>query len=145
MSTKKIIQRVVVGGVLINSDKKALILQRHSNETVYPNMWELPSGKREYLEPTLTAVVREFKEEAGVTVKIIAPISVFDYIIEKTDETRDSTRINFLVELVNKSDEVSLSEEHQKYDWVGVESLENFNLTDSTKQVLREAFAMIER
>jgi len=50
---KKIVQKIVLGGVVIK-DGKILILQRHKDEDVYPNMWELPSGKREPLEPSET-------------------------------------------------------------------------------------------
>ena len=83
---KIIIQKVVVGGVLI-LDGKVLIVQRHDNEMIYPGMWELPSGKKELLEPTEKALVREFFEETGISVKIIIPVSVFDYQTEKQIES----------------------------------------------------------
>jgi 8-oxo-dGTP diphosphatase len=145
MTNKKVIQRVVVGGVLINDKFEALILQRQANETTYPNLWELPSGKRDFLEGTEIALVREFKEEAGVSVEIIAPVSVFDYTIEKPDEIRDSTQINFLVKQIDPKQEINISEEHQNYAWVTSELLNNFNLTESTKLVLNKAFEIIKK
>lgn len=145
MSDKKIIQRIIVGGVLVNKENKALILQRHSNETTYPNMWELPSGRREFFEVTEGALIREMKEEAGVDVKIIDPISVFDYIIEKTEETRDSVQINFLVCFEKTGQKIVLSSEHQNFAWVNEQMLSQYNLTDSTKKVLVKAFNMIDK
>ena len=81
---KKNVQKIVLGGVVIKKGK-ILILQRHKDEDVYPNMWELPSGKREPLEPSEDSLIREIKEEAGLDVKIIMPFFVFDYQIEKPD------------------------------------------------------------
>lgn len=44
---KQIIQKVVAGGIIIQ-DSKVLIVQRSSNEEAYPNLWEVPSGKKEH-------------------------------------------------------------------------------------------------
>ena len=48
MINKPIIQKIVLAGVVFNKQGKALILQRNDNEDIYPGMWELPSGKREF-------------------------------------------------------------------------------------------------
>lgn len=143
MSNKKIIQKIVLGGVVIRNGK-ILILQRHKNEDVYPNMWELPSGKREFLEPTETALIREIKEETGLDVEIVMPFSVFDYQIEKPEEIRDSTQINFLVKTIDNK-EVVLSKEHQSSAWVAEEKIDQYKPTDATKNVIKKAFKLISR
>jgi len=135
---KKIIQKIVLGGVVIKK-RKTLILQRHKDEDVYPNMWELPSGKRELLEPSEDSLIREVKEESGLDVKIIMPFSVFDYQIEKPDEIRDSTQVNFLVTPANDK-KVKLSEEHQAFAWIAKDEIDKYELTDATKNVIRKAF-----
>lgn len=137
---KKVVQKVVLGGVVIN-DSKILILQRHDNESVYPGMWELPSGKKENLETSESSLLREIKEESGLDVKIIALVSVFDYQIDKPDEIRDSTQINFLVKPIGET-QVVLSEEHQAFNWISEEELEKYPLTDATKGVIKKAFEM---
>lgn len=141
MNNKQIIQKIVLGGVVIK-DGKILILQRHENEEIYPGMWELPSGKRELLEPSADSLIREVKEEAGIDVEIIMPFSVFDYQIEKEREIRDSTQINFLVKPKNGA-EVKLSDEHQNYTWISKEEVDKYNLTEATKNVIKKAFAII--
>ncbi len=143
MNEKKIIQKIVLGGVIFKG-KKILILQRHQNEDIYPGMWELPSGKRNLLEPSEAALLREISEESGLNTEIVAPVSVFDYSIEKKDEIRDSTQINFLLKLKNEKQDVSLSLEHQNYAWILESEVESYNLTDSTKIVLRKAFLLIK-
>ncbi len=135
---KKIIQKIVLAGVVIK-DGKVLILQRSQNENVYPGTWELPSGKREPLEPSEDSLAREIKEEAGLDVKPIMPFSVFDYQIEKPEEIRDSTQINFLVVLTNNND-IVLSQEHQAFAWITIEDIEKYDITEATKNVIKKAF-----
>jgi len=135
---KQIIQKIVLGGVVIK-DGKILILQRHENEEIYPGMWELPSGKRELLEPWDDSLMREIKEETGIDVEIIMPFSVFDYQIEKEKEIHDSTQINFLVKPI-KGAGVKLSNEHQNHAWISKEEIDKYNLTKATKIVIKKAF-----
>jgi len=136
--SKKIVQKIVLGGVVIK-EGKILILQRHKDEDIYPNMWELPSGKREPLEPSEDSLIREVREETGLDVKILMPFSVFDYQIEKPDEIRDSTQVNFLVIPVNGKG-VKLSGEHQAFAWIAENEIDTYGLDDTVKNVIRTAF-----
>ena len=137
---KNIIQKVVLGGVIVN-DNKILIVQRNANEDIYPGLWELPSGKKEDLETAEASLIREVKEEVGMDVVPVAPFDVFNYQIEKPDVIKDSTQINFLVKPVNDGDiNVTLSEEHQDYKWVTENEIDSYEISDSTKNVLRKAF-----
>ena len=140
---KKIVQKIVLGGVVMK-EGEVLILQRHKNEDIYPNMWELPSGKREPFELSENSLIREVREETGLDVKIVIPFSVFDYQIEKPDEIRDSTQINFLVTLVNNQ-VVVLSEEHQEFAWITREEIDKYDITEATKNVIQEAFEIINK
>ncbi len=135
---KKIIQKIVLGGVVLK-EGKILILQRHKDEDVYPSMWELPSGKREALESSEESLIREVKEETGLDVKIIMPLSVFDYQIEKPDEIRDSTQINFLV-APKDNKQARMSEEHQAFAWITKDEIDRYELTGAVKNVILKAF-----
>lgn len=134
---KTILQRKIVAGAILNNNK-VLIVQRSSDEGLYPNMWELPSGKREELEDTNQAVLREVKEETGLDVKIEKILSVFDYQIETETEIRDATQISYLVKIVGE-DDVKLSPEHQNFAWIGFDDIENYDITKETKKVIVEA------
>jgi len=141
---KKIIQKIVLGGVIVNQDNKILILQRNKDEEVFPNTWELPSGKRELLENSERCLLREIKEETGLDVKIIMPFSVFDYQIEKPEEIRDTTQINFLVKLI-KGNKVKLSPEHQNFAWISKDEINQYQLSKATKKVILKAFELIKK
>jgi len=138
MTDKPVIQRVVVGAVVFNKEGKLLIVQRNKDEDIYPEMWELPSGKREFLETSNDALVREVKEEVGIDIKVIQPFSVFEYQIEKPDQLRDSTQINFIV--TADSTDVKLSEEHQAFAWISKDEISKYGVSDSTKEVILKAF-----
>ncbi|MHA1344636.1 MAG: NUDIX domain-containing protein [Promethearchaeota archaeon] len=141
MNYKPIIQKVVLAAVIIKNNK-ILILQRNKDEDIFPNMWELPSGKKEPLETSESSLLREVKEETGLDIKIIMPFSVFDYQIEKPDEIRDSTQINFIAR-PNDNSEVKISSEHQNFSWITENEINNYNLTDSVKKTLQIAFNFI--
>ena len=134
-----IIQKIVVGGAVFNKDGKILILQRTADEEAYPNIWELPGGSREPLEPCETTMVRELKEEAGIDVRPIEVFSSFNYTVQKPDLIRDTTQIGFIAELVSDN-EVIISNEHQNYAWILEEDIKNYGVTEETKKVLLAAF-----
>lgn len=134
---KEILQRKIVAGAILKNNK-VLIIQRSPDEGLYPNMWELPSGKREELENTNQALLREVKEETGLDVKILKILSVFDYQIETENEIRDATQISYLVEIIGEND-VKLSPEHQNFAWIGIDDIENYDITKETKSVIAKA------
>lgn len=140
--SKNIVQKIILAGVVVKNNK-ILILQRNKNEDVYPDIWELPSGKREPFEPSEYSLLREIKEETGLDTEIFIPISVFDYQIEKPNEIRDSTQINFLMKQKNNNDEVKLSEEHQDFTWISGDEIDNYDITDAIKDVIKKAFNFI--
>lgn len=128
----------MVGAVIFNPEGKLLIIQRNKDEDIYPEMWELPSGKREFLESSTNALVREAKEEVGLDIKVAQPFSVFEYQIEKPDQLRDSTQINFIV--TTDSTDVKLSGEHQAFAWISENEVGEYDISDSIKEVVIKAF-----
>jgi len=145
MENKKVIQRVVVGGVIFNKEYKVLVLQRSKDEDVFPEIWELPSGKREFFEDSQSSLIREIKEETGLSkIKIIMPFYVFEYKVEKQDEIRDTTQINFLVKLL-EDEEVKLSKEHQNFAWISKDEVEKYKLSEETKSVILKAFELLKK
>ena len=141
MSDKTVICKVVAGGIVENNGR-ILTLQRSNNDS-YPGMWELPSGKKEPLEEIETTVVRETKEETGLTVEIVSTVNVFNYAVEKESEIRDVTQINFLVK--SKSNQpVTLSAEHQNFKWIKEEELNDINISTETKKSIELAFKIFK-
>lgn len=61
----------VVAGVLIE-DGRVLLAQRTADQS-FPLCWEFPGGKVEEGEQPEAALVREFEEEMGFTIRVKAP------------------------------------------------------------------------
>jgi len=127
--------QITVGGVLLKQGK-ILLLQRAASERVLPNLWELPSGKKETTETIWQALVREFKEETGLKVKIVKPISVFDYRLIKDRQKVYTTQINFLVKYTGRRLKIKLSPEHGAYKWVDMKDLKKLKVSKEIAKVL---------
>ena len=69
----------VAVGVLQKPDGSVLYAQRPSGK-VYEGWWEFPGGKRERGEPIEQTLVRELREELGITVTQFAPWVVRDHV-----------------------------------------------------------------
>lgn len=60
-------------GILVNDQQEVLLNLRTDTHN-----WSLPGGYLEYGETYAEACVREYKEDSGLDVKIVAPIGIFD-------------------------------------------------------------------
>jgi len=134
---KQIVQKIIVAGIVIDNGK-ALIIQR-SGKDAFPDLWELPSGKRDDFEKSKDALKREVKEETGLNIEPLVPVHVFEFRVEKEKEIRDSTQISFLVKPVGKG-QVKLSKEHQNFAWVSKDGLNKYNLSTDTKNAIIKGF-----
>lgn len=135
---KPVVQKVIVGGILIHN-KKALIIKRSENDEAFPGLWEIPSGKKEQFEEPVLALIREVKEEVGIDVTVKNPVGVFSFKVEKLHELRDSTQINFLVKSNNDNIEVKLSSEHSEFAWVDLLTIGDFNISKETRKNIETA------
>ncbi|MDN0084132.1 NUDIX domain-containing protein [Crenobacter sp. SG2305] len=73
---------VCVKGVLITSDDQVVLLMNERNE------WELPGGRTENGETLAECLSREFFEELGIEVEVIAPLD--SYLLEVRPGKRES-------------------------------------------------------
>lgn len=62
-------RKLVVAGLIIGTDRRVLITQRRADQAM-PLQWELPGGKIEPGEDPVAALVRELREELGVTAEV---------------------------------------------------------------------------
>ncbi len=75
---------ITAGAIIINNDKKILLVKRPSDKKLFPNAWSFPGGKREEWETLDETVVREVKEETWLDLVSFEKYSFTEYISEKT-------------------------------------------------------------
>lgn len=54
---------ITAWAIIIDGDKKILLVKRPSNKKLFPNAWSFPGGKLEEWESLDETVIREVKEE----------------------------------------------------------------------------------
>jgi 8-oxo-dGTP diphosphatase len=102
---------LAVRGVLIEN-RRVLLCQRSKQSKNQPLFWEFPGGKVDPGEAFAPALIREFKEETGLTITL-------EKILMSGEWEREDYRIAYLFLLAQRvSGEVSISREHDAYAWM---------------------------
>lgn len=84
-------QKIVVNGIL-EQDSRVFIAQRAEGKRIAPGKWHLPGGHVEFGDDPETAIVREFKEEFDLDVRVVDTFRTFSYL-EYGDHTVGITYI----------------------------------------------------
>jgi 8-oxo-dGTP pyrophosphatase MutT (NUDIX family) len=114
IASKKQIMGAVA--VVLDEQKRTLILLRPKEARWAPIKWGFPGGKVEPGEEPIDAAIRETKEETQLDIKNLQPLGL------KIDKpvhayyTKDYTG------------EVHIDYEHDDWTWTGRDEIENYNL-----------------
>ena len=122
-----IITKENIAGLILNPEKKFLLIQRAPKDDSLPGFWELPSGGIDEGENMETSVIREVKEESGIDISSydLKLVDSESYSFTKENgDIKNVTETTYLVSLDN-TPEVILSDEHVNYQWVSLLELEN--------------------
>ncbi|MBI2085165.1 MAG: NUDIX hydrolase [Candidatus Aenigmarchaeota archaeon] len=130
-----------VVGCIIWVDKKMLLLKRGSEKT-YPNKWGLPGGKVNKGESTADAVIREVKEETGISLSAGELKSNRIYYVVQD-------YLNFVYVLyISKLDGVSEIKlnprEHTNYHWCTIEDVFKINLMPDTADCIKDVISFLD-
>ena len=111
--------KVAVKGVLVKRDRM-LVVQRSCKDETGAGTWENVGGVMDFGETFEQALVREFKEEAGLSVEVNRLLYAITLL------TRPTRQVVLLTFLCSTDDEtVVLSDEHEAYLWASREQLQN--------------------
>ena len=102
---------VAVKGVIL-LEGKILLVQRAADDYIGAGTWECAGGKIEFGEELEAALVREIKEETGLTVSVGAILYATTFM---TDSTRQVVILTYLCRTNEAT--VRLSKEHVDYRW----------------------------
>jgi 8-oxo-dGTP diphosphatase len=122
--------KVGVGGLVLQ-DGKVLLLQRKRPPEA--GTWSLPGGRVEFGERLEDAVVRELREELGVTVEVESLICVINHIVP--DENAHWVAPAYRVRLVSGVPQNLEPEKTAAIEWFPLSSLPE-NLSISARSAL---------
>jgi len=122
-----------VGAVILNSEAKVLICK--SNK--WNHKYVIPGGHIEAGESMEEALVREVKEETGLDVFEIELLGINESIYSKSFQNKKHfIFVDFICR--SNSNDVTLNEEAQSYEWINLTEIENYNLEKFTAKLLKE-------
>jgi len=94
---------------------KFLLLKRSDDDTLYPGIWQIVTGRIEMGEKAFETALREVGEETGLTPEklFVLPHTTGLYLPEK-----DSVSIIPLFVCLTRDKEVKISREHSSFLWL---------------------------
>jgi len=119
-------------GAVISDDKGRVLLLKRKMDGFLGGRYELPGGTVEHGESLGDALVREVREETGLTVTaVVDPLSHFDFTSRRGIRMR---RFGFLVKAEGTP---ALNPDlHEDYAWVPIRYLSWLGVTDNARRVL---------
>jgi mutator protein MutT len=125
----KIQDKFYAGGFLYNPDTNEVLLHRRDNKTdINPNKWAFFGGLNEAGETPSQTFIREIREELNIEVSEKDAKKLTDYLNEELQTYR---YVFFALSHKDKS-EMRLSE-GADFDWISLESVFDYDLTEKTK------------
>lgn len=157
--TNKTFDKVTVGAAILQfttAEPQILLLKRRDDERYYPGVFEMPGGKVDDTDATISdAVIREVAEESSLVVTgIVYPLSVITYTTTKstTDAgkvieqiVRHAVQLSYVVIVNSSVVEFKVNkEEHSMGMWVTREMLKDLSITDEMRGLVLEALNWAE-
>lgn len=105
---------------LRDEEDRILLLLRSKNSKQFKHIWDLPGGKVDSSESREVALRRELNEETGLACDTLTELGERQFEVGETH----CIETLYSADLVGPSD-VRLSDEHEEYRWVTLESLES--------------------
>lgn len=118
-----------VKAIVMDKDKRCLVLRRSMASKNNAGKWEFPGGKLNPGESFDNALEREVHEETGLEITLLRP---FDTAMSSIQDRR----VVYLFMLAETgTDRVRLSDEHDAFQWVAVDRLAEVDLARQFQSV----------
>jgi len=117
---------------LLKQNDKILILKRHPDSRTNPNCWELVGGKVDPGEDFDKAIIREFKEETNLKIKIRDLVGA----VQEDFPQKRTVALVMNVEFI--SGELKISDEHVDWKWATMDEIKELKLSGWFKKLLIE-------
>ena len=108
--------RNAVKGLIVNDEKKLLLVRSRKDDPTRPGTWDAPGGRLELGENPMLGVMREVKEETDLEIEVKNPLGIHHFT---RDDGQHITMIVFWC--LPLSTEVKLDKENSEFKWVSPE------------------------
>ena len=117
--------QVAVGAIIEGPDGKVLLIQRANDSDAAADVWEFPIGRLNQFEPIQDGLSREVAEETGIVdLEVFRPVDTFSYMRGGKTAEFEVKGINFWCR--TDTSRVTLSNEHQAFQWLPIDEAINF-------------------
>lgn len=145
MTENKKYPTIGVGGIVFKDDK-VLLIQRGTPPKV--GSWSIPGGRQEWGETIEQTLVREVKEETGITMSVGGFIDVINYHIDQhpnhVPEGFHYTLLDYWGEWI-EGNLIAEKGEIMDVRWVSLDDLGDYKLWSETIRIINKAFEMRKR
>ena len=128
--------------LLINKDKKLLILKRSEKVSTYKGQWGGVAGYIEENETPIQTALKEISEEVGLAksdvklIKELGPVKITDFY----KGNRYDWEIFFFVFEMTKKGKIKIDWEHFEYRWIEPFEIEKYDTVPYLKEIVKKLF-----
>ena len=134
--TKFFEQWIAAVAVIFNREGKILLTKRHQPESEFHDRWQLPGGGVEYGENPIDTIVREIKEETGLSIDLI---SEFPSIYSAHRPDSHGIILSFPARYTKGEIDISRDDETGDFGWFFENEIEFNNTLPGTEEMVRTA------
>ena len=130
-------------GAVIWNDKNEVVLIRRGKEP-RKDQWSIPGGHLEWGESLHEALLREVREETGLTGVVAGLIDTVDLVARDPDGyvTRHYVLIDFAVRATGG--ELSAASDAAEARWVPLSELDQYELWSETRRIIEESRLVLQ-
>ncbi len=127
--------QLIVHALISNSRREILILKRSAKEKTLPGLWDIPGGSLHRHEDPLRGVIREIKEETGLTA---ASLELFAYTAN-VDRKKDEQFVRLIFAGRSVGGKIKLNQkDHSDYHWLKGSELKEYRLVGYLSKILNK-------
>jgi 8-oxo-dGTP diphosphatase len=116
--------------VLLDENKKVLLLKRSQDSNWMPEKWAIPGGHVEEGESPKDAAIRETKEETNLDIDNVYALQEQEQVMMYYSNSSEGT--------------IKLDFEHTDWAWVSFDEMEDYDTTPDLKKIVKMALDNIQ-
>ena len=137
-------QFISIKAFIVHQNKVLIIREADEYEDGYnAGTYEIPGGRIEPNENFKTGLLREIKEETGLTsISIGKPFFVDEY--HPIVKNKEWQVIAVYFKCSTNTNKVTLSKDHDNYEWININKYKDYPLKSTSKKVFIEFIKNVE-